>query len=57
MYLAGVLLSGGDTFVFDILIVSPQKLALAGYCKQCPAIFLGRATLLRISKQVSGINK
>lgn len=40
MYLAGVLLSGGDTFVFDILIVSPQKLALAGYCKKCPAIFL-----------------
>jgi len=41
MCLAGVLLSGGDTFVFDILIVSPQKLAWAGYCKQCPAIFLG----------------
>lgn len=41
MCLAGVLLSGGDTFVFDILIVSPQKLAWAGYCKQCLAIFLG----------------
>lgn len=41
MCLAGVLLSGGDTFVFDILRVSPQKLAWAGYCKQCLAIFLG----------------